>query len=221
MMRPIVPEHRSAQLGGSDRARECDPASQGPENVSMKIRHVILDRDGVLNRESPELQHVRTPAEFQWLPGALEGLALLHRADQRVSIVTNQSGVGRGLMSEEALHAIHQRMRDEAAAAGGLVEEVLCCTHAPEEACECRKPAPALLRAAIARSGISESETIALGDAERDLIAAWRAGVQAALVRTGKGKATEAQLRGLGVSVYDDLVSFARAIAFEPAGTAV
>jgi len=179
----------------------------------MNVRHVILDRDGVLNRELPGLQLVRTPAEMHWLPGALEGLALLRRANQRVSIVTNQSGVGRGLMSGDALGAIHQRMRDEAEAAGGLIHEILYCTHTPEDACECRKPAPALLRAAIARSGINAAETVALGDAERDLVAGWVAGVQTALVRTGKGKATEARLRGLGVGVYDDLLSFAHAIA--------
>ena len=178
----------------------------------MGFRHVILDRDGVLNYEAPEGSYVRDPSEFHWLPGALEGLALLRRAGVRLSVATNQAGVGRGVMSLEQLAAVHERMQREAAAQGAALDAVLYCPHAPEEQCSCRKPAPGLIEAAVARSGVAASDTIVVGDDRRDLEAAERAGVAAALVRTGKGRQTEALLGKAAVPAYDDLRELARAI---------
>ena len=178
----------------------------------MSFRHVILDRDGVLNYEAPEGSYVREPSEFHWLPGALEGLALLRRAGVRLSVATNQAGVGRGVMSLEQLAAVHERMQREAAAQGAALDAVLYCPHAPEEQCSCRKPAPGLIEAAVARSGVAASDTIVVGDDRRDLEAAQRAGVVAALVRTGKGRRTEALLGNSAVPAYDDLRELARAI---------
>jgi D-glycero-D-manno-heptose 1,7-bisphosphate phosphatase len=177
------------------------------------FRHVILDRDGVLNRESEGVDYVRDPSQFHWLPGVLEGLAILRRAGIHLSVATNQSGVGRGLMSSEELAAVHARMQAEAAAHGAAFDAVLVCPHAPEDRCDCRKPAPGLIRAAIARAGICAAESLVVGDDQRDLEAARRAGVAAALVRTGKGRRTEELLRGAGVTVYDDLSELARALA--------
>jgi len=178
----------------------------------MGFRHVILDRDGVLNYEAPEGSYVRDPSEFHWLPGALEGLALLRRAGVRLSVATNQAGVGRGVMSLKQLAAVHERMQREAAAQGAALDAVLYCPHAPEEQCSCRKPAPGLIEAAVARSGVAASDTIVVGDDRRDLEAAQRAGVVAALVRTGKGRRTEALLGNAAVPAYDDLRELARAI---------
>ena len=178
----------------------------------MSIRHVILDRDGVLNHEAPAGRYLSDPAEFRWLPGALEALALLRRAGVRLSVATNQAGVGRGLMSLEQLAAVHARMQAEAAAHGGALDAVLYCPHAPEELCACRKPEPGLIRQAIESSGIAAADSIVVGDDQRDLEAARRAGVAAALVRTGKGRATEELLGGAAVPAYDDLVQLARAI---------
>jgi D-glycero-D-manno-heptose 1,7-bisphosphate phosphatase len=178
----------------------------------MSFRHVILDRDGVLNHEAPDGGYVREPAQFRWLPGALEGLALLRHAGVRLSVTTNQSGVGRGLMSLQQLAAVHERMQTEAAAQGVALDAILYCPHAPEEQCSCRKPAPGLIQAAVARSGIAASDSIVVGDDRRDLEAAERAGVAAALVRTGKGRRTEALLGKAAVPAYDDLRELARAI---------
>jgi D-glycero-D-manno-heptose 1,7-bisphosphate phosphatase len=178
----------------------------------MSIRHVILDRDGVLNYEAPEGGYVREPAEFRWLPGALEGLALLRGAGLRLSVATNQAGVGRGVMSLEQLAAVHARMQADAAAHGAPLDAVLYCPHAPEERCSCRKPAPGLIAAAVAQSGIPVQESLVVGDDHRDLEAARRAGVAAALVRTGKGRRTEAAAGDAVLAVYDDLPQLARAI---------
>jgi D-glycero-D-manno-heptose 1,7-bisphosphate phosphatase len=178
----------------------------------MNYRHVILDRDGVLNREAPGSGYILEPAEFYWLPGALEGLAMLRQAGLYLSVATNQSGVGRGLMSLAQLDAVHARMQAEAAQYGAALDAVLICPHAPDDQCACRKPAPGLIHAALARSGIAANESIVVGDDQRDLEAAARAGVKAALVRTGKGRRTEALLPGADVPTYDDLLQLARAI---------
>ncbi|HEY2340499.1 MAG TPA: D-glycero-beta-D-manno-heptose 1,7-bisphosphate 7-phosphatase [Steroidobacteraceae bacterium] len=180
--------------------------------MNMPIRHVILDRDGVLNYDAPPGSYVHQPAEFRWLPGALEGLALLHQAGLRLSVATNQAGVGRGVMSLEQLAAVHAHMEAEAAAHGGALDAVLYCPHAPEEHCSCRKPEPGLIRAAVARSGIAAGESLVVGDDQRDLQAAQRAGVAAALVRTGKGRRTEESMGDGAVPAYDDLKQLARAI---------
>jgi D-glycero-D-manno-heptose 1,7-bisphosphate phosphatase len=176
------------------------------------FRHLILDRDGVLNREAEDGRYVRTPAEFAWLPGALAGLSLLRGAGVWLTVATNQAGIGRGVMSAADLAAVHAHMQAQAAAAGGALDAVLVCPHAPHAQCLCRKPAPGLVQAAIARSGIAAGETLVVGDDLRDLEAARRAGVAAALVRTGKGRDTEGQLSGTDVVAYDDLLQLARAL---------
>jgi len=181
----------------------------------MRYKHVILDRDGVLNYEAHDNGYVRTPEEFFWLPGALEGLAQLRRAGVYLSVATNQSGVGRGLMTLAQLEAVHDRMRAEAARHAAALDAVLFCPHAPHEQCACRKPAPGLIQLAVAQSGIAAMESLVVGDDHRDLEAAARAGVQAALVRTGKGRRTEASRQGLPIPTYDDLPQLARAILGE------
>jgi D-glycero-D-manno-heptose 1,7-bisphosphate phosphatase len=178
----------------------------------VNTRHVILDRDGVLNREAPEHGYILAPADFHWLPGALEGLALMHGAGIRLSIATNQSAVGRGLMNQTQLEQIMAHMRTQAAAAGGPIDAVFCCPHAPHDGCECRKPQPGLVIAAVKASGIEPGQTLLAGDDVRDVEAAQAAGVAPVLLRTGKGVHTEAQLRKRGFTppIYDNLLHFAR-----------
>jgi D-glycero-D-manno-heptose 1,7-bisphosphate phosphatase len=171
----------------------------------MAYKHVILDRDGVLNYEAPDSGYVREPEEFRWLPGSLEALALLTRAGLRLTVATNQSGVGRGIMTLAQLTAVHDRMLTEAAAGGAAIDAVLFCPHAPGDGCSCRKPEPGLIHEAISRSGIAAQESLVVGDAQRDLDAGARAGVRAVLVRTGKGIKTEATLHGTEIAVYEDL----------------
>jgi len=186
--------------------------------TAPRVRHVILDRDGVLNEEAPNRGYITRPELWQWLPGAREALALLARARVRVSVATNQSGVGRGLMTAADLEAVHERMRREAQAAGGRIDALFACLHAPEAGCSCRKPAPGLIQAAVAAAGVPQSQTLVVGDAGRDLEAARAAGVPAALVRTGKGSAAAAALSPNTVPVYDDLHALARALVGQSSG---
>lgn len=142
---------------------------------------VFLDRDGVINRRRPD--HVKRWDEFEFLPGVLEALAELRTLDATVLIVTNQSVVGRGLITVEALRAIHQRMLREIEAAGGHVSAIYACLHAPADGCACRKPKPQLLQRAAADFGLDLSASIMVGDSPTDVAAARAAGVRPVLIQ--------------------------------------
>jgi len=150
------------------------------------IRHVILDRDGVLNREL-EKGWLTDPDQWVWETGALEALRLWSAHGTRISVATNQSGIGRGVASSGAVDAVHGWLRRELTALGVDLVGIFVCPHAPDEGCECRKPAPGLIRRAVEESGIPEEETMVIGDDLRDLAAGRAAGLRVGLVLTGKG----------------------------------
>lgn len=181
--------------------------------MTIHVEHVILDRDGVLNLEPPDDGYVTDWSEWRWIPGALEGLRLLHAAGIRVSVATNQAGIGRGVIDRAAVETIHAHMVDEATRAGGAIERVLVCPHAPETGCDCRKPAPGLLVQAIEASGVPHQATLAVGDDLRDLEAAWAARVPPILLRTGKGRLTEQTVMAQEISTFADLLAFALAVS--------
>jgi D-glycero-D-manno-heptose 1,7-bisphosphate phosphatase len=176
------------------------------------VEHLVLDRDGVLNVEAPGGGYVRSPGEWRWIDGALESLAELTRAGLRITVATNQSGVGRGLMTSDDLAAVHAGMLADVERAGGRIDAVLTCCHAPGEGCDCRKPAPGLIKAAVEASGMRPELTLVVGDDVRDIEAARAAGVPAVLVLTGKGRAAVARLGDAAVPTYDDLRALTRAL---------
>lgn len=180
--------------------------------MTLAIQHVILDRDGVLNVEPLDAIYVRDWSQWRWIPGAREGLGMLSAAGLRVSIATNQAGVGRGIVDRADLDAIHAHMIEEAARGGGVIDHVFVCPHAPDSGCDCRKPAPGLLIRAIEASGIPRQATMAVGDALRDVEAAWAASVSPVLVRSGKGRLTEIVVASRGVPIFADLREFAAAV---------
>ena len=141
---------------------------------------VFLDRDGVINRRRPD--HVKAWEEFEFLPGVLAALVSLRSMNTPVVVVTNQGAVGRGLLSAEALGRIHTRMLQAIRAAGGHVEAIYACLHAPAENCRCRKPAPTLLQRASLELGIALPASIMVGDSRSDVEAARAAGCRAVLI---------------------------------------
>ena len=146
---------------------------------------VILDRDGVLNRKPPRARYVRSWSEFEWLPGAKEALRLLKEAGYRVIVVSNQAGIGRGEMTEEALHRIHARMKTDTTEAGGEIEAIYHCPHNWDEGCDCRKPKPGMLFQAQRELNLDLSRSLLIGDDERDAEAADAAGCPSVLVSEG------------------------------------
>lgn len=185
----------------------------GAARQSMKL--VILDRDGVINRDSDAF--VKSAEEWRPLPGSIDAIARLTRAGFTVAVASNQSGLARGLFDTPTLGAIHDKMLDAAASAGGRIDRVVFCPHGPDDGCECRKPAPGLLLRLGRRYGIDLRGVPCIGDSERDLVAARAVGARPILVRSGNGRRTEALLRDRGedVEVYDDLLAAARQLASE------
>lgn len=150
----------------------------------MPYKLVILDRDGTINRASD--QFVKSPQEWQPLPGALEAISRLNHAGFHVVLATNQSGLGRGLFDMAALNAVHAHMIKSLAAVGGRIDAIFYCPHAPDEGCTCRKPAPGLLHQIEARYGVSLNGVPYVGDSLRDMQAAQSAQCAPHLVLTGR-----------------------------------
>lgn len=150
----------------------------------MHIKLVILDRDGTINRASDEF--VKSPEEWEPLPGALEAIGRLNHAGYHVVLATNQSGLGRGLFDMAALNSVHAHMVKALSAYGGRIDAVFYCPHAPDEGCHCRKPAPGLLEQIAERYGVSLQSVPYIGDSLRDMQAAAAAGCAPHLVCTGR-----------------------------------
>ena len=146
------------------------------EEFFRRRKTVILDRDGVLNRRPSRAHYVTEWSDFEWLPDSLDALRVLAEAGYRVLVVTNQAGVARGAMSEVALLEIHERMKAEAAEAGGRIDAVYYCPHDWDEGCSCRKPAPGMLLQAQRDFALDLTRTTFIGDDERDAEAAEAAG---------------------------------------------
>lgn len=172
---------------------------------------IILDRDGVINEDSDA--YIKSVDEWIPIPGSLRAIAKLNRAGYFVVVVTNQSGIARGLFTLETLNQIHQHMIDAAAAEGGAIDTIFFCPHGPADGCECRKPKAGLMRDVEARFATSLRGVPAVGDSLRDIQAAAAVGARPILVRTGKGERTIAAGKGLeGVEIYADLAAFVEAL---------
>jgi D-glycero-D-manno-heptose 1,7-bisphosphate phosphatase len=185
----------------------------------MAIGKVIfLDRDGVINRDSPE--YIKRWEEFQFLPGSLEALRLLTEAGYHLILITNQSIINRGWITPEELARTHRLLRESVAAAGGRIFDIFYCPHRPDEECFCRKPKPGLILQAQAKYGLDLRQTIMIGDSGRDIRCARAAGCGATLlVRTGYKSDVEQRLAAEGVkpdAVADDLLAAARLILSHP-----
>lgn len=172
----------------------------------------ILDRDGTINQDS--LEYIKSPQEWEPLPGALEAIARLNHAGWRVVVASNQSGLGRGLFDVTQLNAMHAKMHTMLAAVGGKVDAIFYCPHAPDEKCRCRKPEPGLFEQIGERFGIDLNGVPTVGDSARDLQSGVLVGCEPHLVLTGKA----AGLGGRplpdsypeGTQVHQDLAAFAR-----------
>jgi D-glycero-D-manno-heptose 1,7-bisphosphate phosphatase len=171
----FVSDHRYYSVGGFDRLWMT-------EEFLRRRGMVLLDRDGVLNRRMPRAQYVTNWEQWEWEPGALESLRLLHGAGVRCVVVSNQPGIARGMLSQGALEELNRRMCSDAEAAGGRIEHVYYCPHGWDEGCECRKPRPGMLLQAQRDYHLDLSRTWFIGDDERDGAAARAAQCKFAMV---------------------------------------
>jgi D-glycero-D-manno-heptose 1,7-bisphosphate phosphatase len=175
----------------------------------MKL--VILDRDGTINADSDEF--VKSPEEWQPLPGALEAIARLNHAGWHCVIASNQSGLGRGLFDVSQLNAMHAKMHKMLAEMGGRIDAIFYCPHSPDENCACRKPLPGLFEQIAERFAVDLKTVPVVGDGLRDLQAGVAAGCEPHLVLTGKGESLRGQplpaTYPAGTRVHENLAAFA------------
>ena len=186
--------------------------------MALRVAHrglVILDRDGVINRDSKRF--VKSADEWIPLPGSIRAIADLSRAGFTVAVASNQSGLARGLFDRNALRAMHRKMRRLVAGQGGRIDRIVICPHGPDDGCDCRKPGPGLLRrlGGLYRTDLEGVPVI--GDSLRDLEAAAHVGARPILVRTGNGRKTAAALPGplADTEVFDDLAAAAAELCAE------
>lgn len=165
---------------------------------------IILDRDGVINHDSPE--YIKAPDECHFIDGSIEAIATLHKAGFLVAIATNQAGIGRGLYTEETLAKIHEKIVAAVEKEDGRIDAIFYCPHHPDDHCDCRKPKPGLLHQIEKHFGINLNDTCLIGDSWRDIKAAITVGTKAILVKTGNGEKTlEADHDLTGVVICDNL----------------
>lgn len=160
-----------------------------------RVPVVFLDRDGTLNRERG---FVTAPAELEILPGVPAALRALRQDGFRLAVLTNQSGIARGLYTEADLAAVHQSLRRELA---GLIDRIDHCPHHPDGTvapfaveCDCRKPKPGLLLRAAAALGADLERSFVVGDSARDVLMTRGTAVRSVWVHSGKDPRTEAEL---------------------------
>ena len=168
---------------------------------------IILDRDGVINSDSEN--YIRSPEDWNALPGSVEAIAQLSQAGFRVVVATNQSGLSRGYFDMTTLLAIHKKMHTVVEEANGQIDAVFFCPHTDSQQCECRKPKPGMLVDICSRFDVLPEQTIMVGDSRRDISAAVAIGCQPVLVLTGNGKKT-LEKNGLPetMPVFENLLAF-------------
>lgn len=169
----------------------------------MTQRFVILDRDGVINVDSDD--YIKSPDEWLPIDGSLQAIADLYQHGYKVIVITNQSGVARGLFTLESLHAMHDKMQTLVLDAGGKLEAIYFCPHAPTAGCDCRKPATGMYTRFADDYATELRHVYAIGDSYRDLEAARSCSAKAILVKTGKGLKTLASHPELTEPVFENL----------------
>ncbi|OHA02932.1 MAG: hypothetical protein A3J58_00055 [Candidatus Sungbacteria bacterium RIFCSPHIGHO2_02_FULL_52_23] len=175
----FMTDHAYYSIGSLERLPETEKFLR-PRSV------VFLDRDGVINKRPPQGEYVKNIGEFEFLSGVREALRLLKEDGAEVYIITNQAGIGRGMMTEADLAAIHEYLRRDAARAGGAINAIYYCPHAWDAGCECRKPRPGMFFRAGREHAINLTASWYVGDDQRDREVGDAAGCRTVLVTPEK-----------------------------------
>jgi D-glycero-D-manno-heptose 1,7-bisphosphate phosphatase len=159
---------------------------------------VFLDRDGVINIDSPA--YIKNESEFEFIPKSCEAIALLCKNNFQIIVITNQSLIGRKMISQKTLDAIFKKMRAGIKKAGGDIKDIFFCPHTPKDNCSCRKPKPGLIIAAQKKYQINLDHSFMVGDSAKDIECARNAGCsKALLVKTGNGIKARQKLLNKGI----------------------
>lgn len=178
----------------------------------MTRRFVLLDRDGTINEE---IGYVLAPHELRLIDGAPEAIRLLRELGLGVAVVTNQSPVGRGWITEGDLAAVHDRLRELLRARGADVDGIFHCPHAPAGGCGCRKPATGLVDRAARELGFTPSDAFVVGDHAGDMAMGRAVGACTIFVMTGHGAEELSAAEPFADHVVADLPAAADVIRHE------
>jgi D,D-heptose 1,7-bisphosphate phosphatase len=155
---------------------------------------VFFDRDGSINED---IGYVSRPEDLVVYPWAAEAIRLVNQSGMKAIVITNQSGIARGMYTEETLHQIHERLRQELGLGGAHIDGFYYCPHHPNiggrryrQSCSCRKPLPGMLQQAAREHDIDITRSYVIGDKSSDMNAAINAGAKGVLVLTGYGQET-------------------------------
>jgi histidinol-phosphate phosphatase family protein len=160
---------------------------------------VFLDRDGVINHDSDD--YIKHPDEFHFIAKSPDAIALLTAKGFQVILITNQSAVGRGMISRQMLDAILKKMIQGVERAGGRIKDIFFCPHTPDQGCDCRKPKPGMILQAVASHGIDLEKSVMVGDSAKDIECGKNAGCnKTILVKTGNGGNALAELTDKGIA---------------------
>ncbi|MDQ6978843.1 MAG: D-glycero-beta-D-manno-heptose 1,7-bisphosphate 7-phosphatase [Mariprofundaceae bacterium] len=183
-------------------------------NDTSTISTILLDRDGVINFDSPD--YILTASQWQAIPGSLKAIARAKQAGFQTALISNQSALGRGMISQTTFDAIHAAMMLAIHQQHGSLDVVMYCPHAPDAGCLCRKPLPGMIQQALEQLDATASTTVMIGDSLRDVQAAIAAGVRPILVQSGYGDAeailTKARALDASIAVYPDLITAMNAL---------
>lgn len=178
------------------------------------MRLLIVDRDGVINEESADF--IKSPSEWVPIPGSLQALGRATQAGFRIAVVSNQSGLARGLFTIEQLNQIHAHMQHEAAHHGARIDAIFFCPHDPSDNCDCRKPRTGLLTSIHQRTGFDLGTAVMIGDRLSDIDAALAVGARPILVETGHGSETKSMLGEREICICADLAAAISLILSSP-----
>jgi len=186
---------------GQEKQTKSFAPYQPKYNLSME-KVIFLDRDGVIIENRPH--YVTSWHEVKFIDGSIEAIAALTKAAYQIFIITNQSGINRGIIPLQTANEISQRINKTIQQNGGRITDVFMCPHTPEDNCNCRKPKPGLLLAARDKYKINLQSSILIGDALTDLQAGINAGVgRVILVKTGRGQKEEQKVRVSNIKYFE------------------
>jgi histidinol-phosphate phosphatase family protein len=189
-----------------------DTSPTGPKigagSESHSHRAIFLDRDGTLMRD---VDYCGDPNDVHVFPGAADALKKLKAAGYKLIVITNQSGIGRGLFSQAQYRAVESEVSRQLGP--DLIDATYYCPHLPARNCQCRKPSPEMVRTAAREHGIDLERSFFIGDKRSDIACGKNAGVKTILVRTGYGAGVDAAMSDF---VAGDLTEAANAILQEP-----
>ena len=180
------------------------------EYLNSKL--IILDRDGVINNNSKN--YIKNKNEWVPIEGSIKAISKLNEYGFKILVVTNQSGIGRGLFNKQDLDKIHLKMSSEIRSMGGYIEGIYYCPHKPEDSCGCRKPKTGLIDKIEKKLNIKVEKAILIGDSMSDIILANSINALPVLLKTGNGEETIEQLKNTDIRYlyFDNLADATKAI---------